>query len=193
MCQTQVGTIQKIRHNVNIFWCFMSYDKFYLDCLHSSVGEGKWLRWIIYSFWYESVNDLRLREDSLVDENVCHSSPQHTWCPRTIISVFFVFQVVGEIEEIVKTGLWVGDCFIYTNSVNRLNYYVGGEIVTISHLDRWVLISRRMVFAEPKKYQRGQSRPSVFSETLVQTVQKQALQTRSDNKCWWFNAVSLWG
>ena len=33
-------------------------------------------------------------------------------------------------------GLWVGDCFLYTNTVNRLNYYVGGEIVTISHLDR---------------------------------------------------------
>ena len=46
------------------------------------------------------------------------------------------FEVVGEIAEIVKTGLWVGDCFIYTNSINRLNYYVGGEIVTISHLDR---------------------------------------------------------
>ena len=50
------------------------------------------------------------------------------------------FEVVGEIEETVKTGLWVGDCFIYTNSVNRLNYYVGGEIVTISHLDRWVSV-----------------------------------------------------
>jgi len=46
------------------------------------------------------------------------------------------FDVVGEIEESVKTGCWVGDCFIYTNGVNRLNYYVGGEIVTIAHLDR---------------------------------------------------------
>ncbi|XP_061422256.1 coatomer subunit beta' isoform X2 [Lethenteron reissneri] len=46
------------------------------------------------------------------------------------------FEVLGEIQEVVKTGLWVGDCFIYTNSVNRLNYYVGGEIVTIAHLDR---------------------------------------------------------
>uniref|UniRef100_A0A8C6QD94 Beta'-coat protein n=1 Tax=Nannospalax galili TaxID=1026970 RepID=A0A8C6QD94_NANGA len=46
------------------------------------------------------------------------------------------FEVLGEIQEIVKTGLWVGDCFIYTSSVNRLNYYVGGEIVTIAHLDR---------------------------------------------------------
>lgn len=76
-------------------------------------------------------------------------------------SIFWC-KVVGEIEDIVKTGLWVGDCFIYTNSgkkylwinnillivmpcmipksfsffpVNRLNYYVGGEIVTIAHLD----------------------------------------------------------
>ena len=48
----------------------------------------------------------------------------------------FCRQVVGEIEDIVKTGCWVGDCFIYTNNVNRLNYYVGGEIVTIAHLDR---------------------------------------------------------
>lgn len=47
-----------------------------------------------------------------------------------------MLQVVGEIEEVVKTGVWVGDCFIYTNAVNRLNYYVGGEIVTIAHLDR---------------------------------------------------------
>ncbi|ODM95916.1 Coatomer subunit beta' [Orchesella cincta] len=46
------------------------------------------------------------------------------------------FDVLGENQEVVKTGIWVGDCFIYTNSVNRLNYYVGGEIVTISHLDR---------------------------------------------------------
>ena len=46
--------------------------------------------------------------------------------------------MLGEVAESVKTGLWVGDCFIYTNSVNRLNYYVGGEIVTVSHLDRYI-------------------------------------------------------
>ncbi|KFB46946.1 AGAP004798-PA-like protein [Anopheles sinensis] len=46
------------------------------------------------------------------------------------------FDVLGEVNELVRTGLWVGDCFIYTNSVNRINYYVGGEIVTVSHLDR---------------------------------------------------------
>ncbi|KRT79981.1 WD40 domain-containing protein, partial [Oryctes borbonicus] len=46
------------------------------------------------------------------------------------------FNVLGEVNEIVRTGLWVGDCFIYTNAVNRINYYVGGELVTIAHLDR---------------------------------------------------------
>lgn len=46
------------------------------------------------------------------------------------------FDVVSENQEIVKTGSWVGDCFIYTNSMNRVNYHVGGEIVTVAHLDR---------------------------------------------------------
>jgi len=46
------------------------------------------------------------------------------------------FDVVGEVAEVMRTGVWVGDCFIYTNSMNRLNYFVGGEIVTVSHLDK---------------------------------------------------------
>uniref|UniRef100_A0A0B7B2C4 Beta'-coat protein n=1 Tax=Arion vulgaris TaxID=1028688 RepID=A0A0B7B2C4_9EUPU len=49
-------------------------------------------------------------------------------------------EVVKELSETVRTGLWVGDCFIYTNSISRLNYYVGGEIVTIAHLDREMYI-----------------------------------------------------
>jgi coatomer subunit beta' len=49
------------------------------------------------------------------------------------------FDVIAELQESVRTGLWIGDCFIYTNGVNRLNYFVGGEIVTIAHLDRYVL------------------------------------------------------
>lgn len=55
----------------------------------------------------------------------------------------YIPQVQGEIQEIVKTGLWVGDCFIYTSSVNRLNYFVGGEIVTIAHLDRYDMQGNR--------------------------------------------------
>lgn len=36
----------------------------------------------------------------------------------------------------VLPGLWVGDCFIYTNGAWRLNYCVGGEVTTMFHLDR---------------------------------------------------------
>lgn len=36
----------------------------------------------------------------------------------------------------VMTGEWVGDCFIYTNSTNRLNYLVGDQTYTISHFDQ---------------------------------------------------------
>lgn len=45
------------------------------------------------------------------------------------------FEVVCDINESVRTGQWVGDCFVYTNSTNRLNYLVGDQTYTISHFD----------------------------------------------------------
>ncbi|KAL5698177.1 hypothetical protein ACHQM5_029249 [Ranunculus cassubicifolius] len=46
------------------------------------------------------------------------------------------FELSDEKNERVRTGIWVGDCFIYSNSSWRLNYFVGGEITTMFHLDR---------------------------------------------------------
>jgi coatomer subunit beta' len=46
------------------------------------------------------------------------------------------FELLSETNERVRTAQWAGDCFVYTNAANRLNYCVGGEIFTISHLDR---------------------------------------------------------
>lgn len=46
------------------------------------------------------------------------------------------FEVISEISETVKSGVWVADCFVYTNSEDKLNYYVGGEVVTVSHLTK---------------------------------------------------------
>ncbi|KAL9678870.1 hypothetical protein QQ045_016721 [Rhodiola kirilowii] len=48
------------------------------------------------------------------------------------------FELLHEINERVRTGLWVGDCFIYSNASWRwrLNYCVGGEVTTMFHLDR---------------------------------------------------------
>ncbi len=46
------------------------------------------------------------------------------------------FEVQHEVSDKVQGGVWVGDCFVYTNAANRLNYYVGGEVMTMAHLDR---------------------------------------------------------
>ncbi|PSK38103.1 hypothetical protein B9Z65_1294 [Elsinoe australis] len=45
------------------------------------------------------------------------------------------FEVVTDINESVRTGQWVGDCFVYTNSTNRLNYLVGDQVYSISTFD----------------------------------------------------------
>lgn len=45
------------------------------------------------------------------------------------------FEVVCDINESIRSGEWVGDCLIYTNSTNRLNYLVGDQTYTISHFD----------------------------------------------------------
>lgn len=73
-----------------------------------------------YILSYEAEEVQRCREANTIAEDGVESA----------------FAVLGEINETVKTGLWVGDCFIYTNTVNRINYYVGGELVVIAHLDR---------------------------------------------------------
>ena len=46
------------------------------------------------------------------------------------------FEVVTDINESVLTGQWIGDCFIYTNNTNRLNYLVGDQTYTVSHFDK---------------------------------------------------------
>eukprot|EP01026_Neomeris_dumetosa_P007818 TRINITY_DN12423_c0_g1_i4.p1 TRINITY_DN12423_c0_g1~~TRINITY_DN12423_c0_g1_i4.p1 ORF type:complete len:889 (+),score=158.35 TRINITY_DN12423_c0_g1_i4:94-2760(+) len=46
------------------------------------------------------------------------------------------FDLLNEISETVRTGLWVGDCFVYNNAAWRLNYVVGDEVTTVYHLDK---------------------------------------------------------
>ncbi|XP_054781260.1 coatomer subunit beta'-2-like [Prosopis cineraria] len=56
--------------------------------------------------------------------------------PVDDLGVEDAFELLHEINERVRTGIWVGDCFIYNNSSWRLNYCVGGEVTTMFHLDR---------------------------------------------------------
>ncbi|RZF32170.1 hypothetical protein LSTR_LSTR004033 [Laodelphax striatellus] len=89
------------------------------------------------------------------------------------------FEVLGEVHETVKTGLWVGDCFIYTNSVNRINYYVGGEIVTVSHLDRTMYLLGYV--AKDNRLYLGDKELNIVSYSLLLSVlEYQTAVMRSD-------------
>ncbi|AQK59845.1 Putative coatomer beta subunit family protein [Zea mays] len=52
------------------------------------------------------------------------------------------FELLHEINERVRTGLWVGDCFIYNNSSWRLNYCVGGEAIAteVQSESKWKIL-----------------------------------------------------
>ncbi|KAK2463732.1 hypothetical protein APHAL10511_004225 [Amanita phalloides] len=45
------------------------------------------------------------------------------------------FEVEAEVNESVQTAKWVGDCFVYTTTNNRLAYFVGKDSYTISPFD----------------------------------------------------------
>ena len=51
------------------------------------------------------------------------------------------FEPLHELNDKVKTGQWVGDCFLFTNAGNRLAYFVGGETMTLCHLDHEMCVS----------------------------------------------------
>ncbi|KAG8828474.1 hypothetical protein FRB91_002821 [Serendipita sp. 411] len=46
------------------------------------------------------------------------------------------FEIVTEISESVKTAKWIGECFIYTNSANRLNYLLGTQTNTVTQFEK---------------------------------------------------------
>jgi coatomer subunit beta' len=46
------------------------------------------------------------------------------------------FELVTQHAETVSSSCWVGDCLIFVSGGERVNYFVGGLVVTIAHLDR---------------------------------------------------------
>ncbi|KAJ7540716.1 hypothetical protein O6H91_10G027900 [Diphasiastrum complanatum] len=89
------------------------------------------------------------------------------------------FELLHEISERVRTGVWVGDCFIYNNSSWRLNYCVGGEVTTMFHLDRPMyllgyLASQSRVYLIDKEF-------NVMSYTLLLSlIEYKTLVLRGD-------------
>ncbi|KAI3480158.1 hypothetical protein L1887_57758 [Cichorium endivia] len=50
------------------------------------------------------------------------------------------FEVVTEVSESVRTAKWTGECLLYTNSTNRLQYLVGEQTHTITHSDHEIFL-----------------------------------------------------
>jgi len=89
------------------------------------------------------------------------------------------FDLLHEIGEKVGTGKWVGDCFMYTNSANRLNYYVGGEIMTICHLDSTMFMLGYLA-KENKVYLIDKSSNIVSFTVLQSLLEYQTFVVRGD-------------
>lgn len=85
--------------------------------------------------------------------------------------------LIGEQSESVKTAFWVGDCFIFTTSLNRLSYYVGGELVTIAHLDRPLYL---LGFRENRVYACDKDHNIVSYKLLLSVLEYQTAVMRRD-------------
>lgn len=46
------------------------------------------------------------------------------------------FEVLHEVPEKIRSAVWVGDCFIYSNGQNVIKYCVGRRTDHVAHLDR---------------------------------------------------------
>ncbi len=61
------------------------------------------------------------------------------WLPLLLLLLFLIysgaFELEATIQEKVSSGQWVGECFLFTNEARKLNYVVGGEVMTLVHLN----------------------------------------------------------
>mmetsp|Transcript_25010 Transcript_25010/g.29555 ORF Transcript_25010/g.29555 Transcript_25010/m.29555 type:complete len:1010 (+) Transcript_25010:61-3090(+) len=89
------------------------------------------------------------------------------------------FDFANEINDKVKTGQWVGDCLIFTNSGNRLNYFVGGEVITLAHLDHTMYMLGYLP-KEDRVYLVDNARNVVSYRILTSVLQFQTAVVRGD-------------
>jgi len=89
------------------------------------------------------------------------------------------FELLHELSDKVRTGMWVGDCFLYTNNTQRLQYYVGGQIMTLCHLDspKYML---GYLAKEDRVYLMDKQLSVVSYKVLLSVLQYQTAVVRQD-------------
>ena len=88
------------------------------------------------------------------------------------------FELEHEISERVRSGVWVGDCFLYTNNSGRLNYCVGGEVMTVP--SRQAVLHRRIRRQGKQNFLVDKMRKFVSYELLETLLQYQTAVVRHD-------------
>ncbi|ODQ78020.1 hypothetical protein BABINDRAFT_9627 [Babjeviella inositovora NRRL Y-12698] len=77
----------------------------------------------------DQVYVLKFNRDAFVE---CVESGEHD--PEEGIED--AFEVQYDVTDVVASGKWIGDVFLYTSTNMRLNYLVGGEIINVAHSDK---------------------------------------------------------
>jgi coatomer subunit beta' len=93
------------------------------------------------------------------------------------VEAAFVLQ--NTVEEKVRNGIWVGDVYLYNNSNSRLNYAVGGEVVTLAHLDRHMYLLGYL-HREGRVYLIDKSGSIVSYALLLSLIEYQTAVVRGD-------------
>mmetsp|Transcript_5564 Transcript_5564/g.15523 ORF Transcript_5564/g.15523 Transcript_5564/m.15523 type:complete len:933 (-) Transcript_5564:265-3063(-) len=89
------------------------------------------------------------------------------------------FELLNEVNERVRSGLWVGDCFVYNNTQWRLNYCVGGEVTTMYHLDRPMFLLGYMA-AQNRLYLLDKDYSIITYTLLLSLIEFKTLVMRGD-------------
>lgn len=71
-----------------------------------------------------------IKYNSAAAESFLDSNPDGT------VGCDDAFELIASVNEDVASGLFVGDVFVFSTVSNRLNYWVGGLVDTVHHLDR---------------------------------------------------------
>lgn len=90
------------------------------------------------------------------------------------------FEPLHELPEKITAGQWVGDCLLYTNVAGRLSYFVGGNVLTICHLDAGSFYMLGYSPKEDRVFFMDRSQAVVSYRALLSVFQYQTAVVRQD-------------
>ena len=78
------------------------------------------------------------------------------------------FELESEVTDVVRSAQWIGDCFLYVSKSSRLCYCVGGQIMTVAHLDDKMYLLGYL--ARESRVYLSNKQHSIFSYQLLTSI-----------------------